>query len=193
MFEFLGFGRTKQASSEDPKPKATAEPVGGQAKNNLQREMIRLALSSVLGRHGIAPQWIGCEIMPMTRPGATDAMFVQLVILKWHDGFMRYAPELQTEVFNEIHLFDKTCVAADFVFVWKFAPDCGHTGGKLPDPAFWSSTPKTETAAPDLKVAPSEEALAIAAPAAKFDLPMSSLDFGDTHSGFAATQIDDTH
>ena len=191
MFEFLGFGRTKQANSEDPKPRAAPEPSAGPAKHKMQREMVRLALSSVLGRNGIPPQWIGFELTPMARTDGVDATLIQLVIQKWHDGFLRYAPAIQAEVIAEIQLFGKNSSGTEFVITWKFAPDCGHPAGGLPDAAFWSTAPEPKTSAPDLKEPTSDETWAKTTPAAKFDLPPSSLDFGDTQSGFASTQIDD--
>ena len=84
MFGFLGFGKKKK-----------------EQRDERQREVIRVALNNVLRRRGIAPQSIGCEIEPMSRPGAADLMLVQLIIRKWNEGLMNDAPDLEAELFDE--------------------------------------------------------------------------------------------
>jgi len=190
MFEFLGFGRARKAQTEIPKPTVGIDPDSVKSgRHRKQRELIRLALNNVLRRHGIALQWIGCEFASMGRAGADDVMLVQLVILKWHDGLMRYAPDLQSELLNEIHLSDSSMAASDLLFVWKFAPDCGYIGGKLPAPEFWASTTSAQSTVQGLAAAPAIAAATPAGPAVKFDLPRSTLDDDDNDDGFAATQI----
>lgn len=191
MFEFL-FGRSKKSL----KPQVSVEPVGDQAKkNDIRLEMIRLALKSVLRRYGIPLPWIGCEIEPLTSKGDSEALLIQLVLLKWHDDLMRYAPELQKQFMNEIQFFDSNAAAANCLVVWKFAPDCGCPNDKLPEAGFWEPVPDAAPApepAPvqqGLPVAPTVAAAAVAAPAVKFDLPKSKLDEDEGDDGFPATQI----
>ncbi len=193
MFEFLGFGRTGQTMGDETKPKVAVEPVGTQVKSvDKQREMIRLSLSGILRRNGIPSQLIGCEVSPISRPGSPESVLIQLVVLKWHDGLMRYAPEVQSELLKEIHLFDKTTVDSDFLFVWKFAPGCGYPHGKLPAPAFWSSVTSPVEALPVVTEKLHTTATKQTAPAVKFNLPKSNFDDDDDRdSGFAATQIGD--
>ncbi len=188
MFEFL-FGRSKK----DIKPKRIAEPVSDQAKkNDIRLEMIRLALKSVLRRYGIPLHWIGCEIEPMPGSDDADKTLIQLVILQWHDALMRYAPELQNQLLNEIQFFDTTADATSFLIVWKFAPDCGYPADQVPGADFWApaadSTPpdQTQRARP---VAAAAVSVATAVPAAKFDLPKSKFDEEDGDDGFPATQL----
>ncbi|MFZ4478262.1 MAG: hypothetical protein ACOYNZ_00065 [Rhodoferax sp.] len=164
MFGFLGFGRSRRVKHEEPKPKAIPQIVSAKSwRNEKQCEMIRLALNNVLCRQGIASQWLACELLPMPRPGAADLMLTQFVIFQWREGLIRYAPRLQDELFDEIHSFDSSVLASDFLFVWKFALE-------------------SETA----PVKP-------AAQAVKFDLPKSALDRDDDEDcvddGFAATVV----
>jgi len=190
MFEFL-FGRSKK----DLKPKVMAEPVIDQTKkNDIRLEMIRLALKSVLRRYGIPLHWIGSDIAPMARAGDSEVTLIQLVILQWHDGLMRYAPELQNQVLNEIQFFDNTAEATSFLIVWKFAPDCGYPTDQVPGAGFWApateATP-VEPAEPAKPLAAAAVAVAAATvvPAAKFDLPKSKLDEEEGDDGFPATQL----
>lgn len=206
MFEFL-FGRSKK----NLKPQVVVESLSVQPKkNDIRLEMIRLALKSVLRRYGIPIPWIGCEIVPMAPSGDSDVLLIQLVLLKWHDELMRYAPELQKQFLTEIQFFDNTAAAANFLIVWKFAPDCGCPHDKLPETGFWAAsagepaaleqsvpvTPLAAAPAPAVATAPAVTlAPAVPAPpaavlpAAKFDLPKSKLDEDDGDDGFPATQI----
>lgn len=189
MFEFLRFGRARK----NLEPKVHDELVDDQAKkNDIRLEMIRLALKSVLRRCGIPLHWIGCEIVPMARSGDSDVMLIQLVILQWHDGLMRYAPELQNQLLKEIQFFDSTAQAASLLIAWKFAPDCGYPNESLPEAGFWVPAPAAAPVVQAEPVKPVAAATLVAAavlPPAKFDLPKSKLDEAEGDDGFPATQL----
>ena len=182
MFEFLGFGRPKDSKGSGPKVNPVPEPVSEAPKDHSkQREMIRLALSAILRRYGIPSQWLGCEVNAVALHGVPDGVLIQLVVHKWHDGLVQYAPALQSELIKEIHLFDKNFFAPECLFVWKFAPDCGNPNSKLPDPGWWTLPTEKEVALPHTDPI---------APGVKFDLPKSHLDDDtDSDNGFAPTQI----
>ena len=200
MFEFL-FGRSKK----NLKPQVDVETFSAQPKkNDIRVEMVRLALKSMMRRHGIPLHWIGCEIEPMAPSGDSDVLLIQLVLLKWNDALMCHAPELQKQFLTEIQFFDNSAQAANFLIVWKFAPDCGCPHDTLPDAGFWATsaeapvplaqpvpvTSLAAAAAPAVVLAPAaSEPPAAVLPAAKFDLPKSKLDDDEGDDGFPATQI----
>ena len=200
MFEFL-FGRSKK----NLKPQVAVETFSAQPKkNDIRVEMVRLALKSVLRRYGIPIHWIGCEIEPMASSGNSDVLLIQMVLLKWNDTLMCYAPELQKQFLTEIQFFDNTSEAANFLVVWKFAPDCGCPHDKLPETAFWTAAaeepvPLVQAVPATLLAAAAGPAATLASaasappaavlPAAKFDLPKSKLDEDEGDDGFPATQI----
>jgi len=136
MLSFLGFGKTPADKHDAAQPAALGGTPAAPNRNK-QREMVRLALSAVLRRHGIPSNWLGCDVFSVARPGAADSTMVQLSILKWHDGLVYYGPDLQREFSNEIRLFDASIVVADLHFAWEFAPDCGYPNGKLPGAEHW--------------------------------------------------------
>lgn len=182
MFEFLRRSRARESKSPELAVHPVAEPSGEPPKShNKQREMIRLALSGVLRRHGIPSQWLGCEVNSVALLGVPDGVMIQLVIYQWHDGLVQYAPALQSELMKEIHLFDKNFSESESLFVWKFAPACGNPSVKLPEPGYWTLLPDKQSTLPPPEVK---------APISKFDLPKSDLDEdNDDDSGFAPTQI----
>ena len=170
MFEFLGFGRGARKTKEFEK----------------QREVIRLALNSVLRRRGIPPQSIDCELTPLTRSGGADVTLVQLLILDWHEALVRDASDLENELFDVICLYGRSSKASDFLFVWKFALDKSTANSKPLEAQVKAAAPEAKIAAPSaaipavaaasVAVVAATAAATPAAPPAKFDLPKTALD-----------------
>ncbi len=201
MFDFLSRGRSK-SSTPPPAPRQSATTQSVPAPSAAQREMVRLALHSVLRHKGIPGNWLTCEVTPIQISQQGDAVLVQLVVLKWHDALMQYAPALQLGMVEGLRQFDPAASAAKYHFSWSFAPDCGFTHTQFPDPGFWSTGIATNPAAPVLAqkspVWTPGESTAATPPASKpkFDLPPTAADLrqdddSDDDQGFAATQIND--
>ena len=101
--------------------------------------MVRLTLHSVLRQRGIPGNWLTCEIIPVQIAGQGDAVLVQLVVLKWHDALMQYAPALQQGILEGLKHFDANANASKYHFSWAFAPDCGCPHAKFPEPSVWNT------------------------------------------------------
>jgi hypothetical protein len=169
LFEFFGLGRSRPGVA-DAAAGTSAEP--GQISPT-QREMVRLTLHNVLRRQGIPFSWIAGEVAPMLLPDQREALLLQLVVLKWHDGLMQYAPAIQKELLDGFRRIDPAADANRYQFSWKFAPDCGCPHTQLPGPGFCSAGAKTEA----------KQA------AKKPTLVLHELDDDDDDAGFAPTQI----
>ena len=85
MFGFFGLGRRRRARHHET-----------------QSEMVRVALNSVLRRRGMATSSIGCELLPLSRPGASEVMLVQLLIRAWEERLIHEAVDLEAELFDVI-------------------------------------------------------------------------------------------
>ena len=200
MFDFLSRGRPKSASNS-PAARQTAHPTPPPASSATQREMVRLTLHSVLRQRGIPGNWLTCEIIPVQIAGQGDAVLVQLVVLKWHDALMQYAPALQQGILEGLKHFDANANASKYHFSWAFAPDCGCPHTKFPEPSVWNTgTPLAPIAAiQTISPAAAVVASTTTTPSKpKFDLPPTAADLRKTNDedddddhGFAATQIND--
>lgn len=169
MFNFFNFGQHKKAKALEK-----------------QREMIRVALNTVLRRRKISPRHIGCEVIPMTRAGAANVVLVQLTLLSWVDGVVHDASDLENELFEVICLFTRNARKADFLFLWKFA--VGRSSGS--NSTDTSEKPLDGTS--NLALAGKLVSVPKSEPAIKFDLPRTALD-EDTpqrDSRFPPTVID---
>lgn len=162
MFKFFGFGQSKKAKNLEK-----------------QREMIRVALNTVLRRRNISPRSIGCEVMPMSRQGATDVTLVQLVILSWNEELMRDAADLESELFDVICVFTRNTRKADFLFLWKFALDKNQADNKIADSKSTHAGPEPRNDLPHLTLTPRLVPVPKAEPPVKFDLPRTALDEDD--------------
>lgn len=199
MFDFLGRGRSKSASDSPVVRQATHHRTPPPAASATQREMVRLTLHNVLRQRGIPGNWLTCEITPIQIAGRGDAVLVQLVVLKWHDALMPYAPALQQGILEGLKHFDANATASKYHFSWAFAPDCGCPHTKFPEPSVWNTGAAPTPIATIQAIGPAAAvgASTTASPSKpKFDLPPTAADMRNTNDddddhGFAATQIND--
>lgn len=176
MLKFLGFGRTKPVAPADPGPSSMMNDT--MQHTSTQRELVRVVLKDTLRLNGIPPGTIGCEVTVMSRKTAREELFVHLIILKWNEAVLRYAPVIQQELIKNLDRFDPEVNHANYIFSWRFAAECEYPFKSMPAPEFWNT--KVEAA----KLGP--VAATIPAPKPKFDLPPSDRD--NMPSDFAPTQ-----
>ncbi len=174
MWKFLRFGLSKRRAPESP---VTVPPVvhGFSAPQHTakRRELVRVVLRDTLRKHGIPTDWIGFEITPLGNSVEGDAHLVHLVVLKWHEHLMDFAPVLQEQLWLGLGRFSPDVDRTQFIFGWKFSPDCACPVDAMPEPAFWSERKSARVAVPS-------------SASRKFDLPTSEYDHRS--SGFAPTQ-----
>ena len=175
MFGFFGLGRRRRARHHES-----------------QREMVRVALNSVLRRRSIATSSIGCELLPLSRPGAAELMLVQLLIRTWDERLVHEAVDLETELFDVICLYSRSKGTTDFLITWKFAiekPDMSKTS----ESKSAAAKPEPRSTEPGGALPPKLSAVPSPAPVFKFDLPKTDLDLDDDQRhheyGFPATVI----
>ena len=166
MFGFLAFGRRRKNKQHE-----------------MQREMVRVALNSVLRRRGMATTSIGCDLLALSRPGAAEVMLVQLLIRTWDERLITEAVDLENELLDVICLYSHNTRTTDFLVAWRFAINKA-AASKAQD-----SIPGAE---PVVALQPKLSAVPSPAPVFKFDLPKTDLDLDDDQRheyGFPATVI----
>ena len=191
MLKFLGFGRDKPAAPADPGPSVfptTRQQVGADSvfpetmqHTSTQRELIRVVLKDTLRLNGIPSGLIGCEVTVASRLTTKEQLSVHLIMLKWNEAVLRYAPVIQQELIKNLDRFDPAVNHANYVFSWRFAAECECPYKTMPDPATWNAK------AEPMKLAPVSTPRPPAEPKPKFDLPSSDRD--SMPSDFAPTQV----
>ena len=104
-----------------------------------QRELVRVVLKDTLRLNGIPPGTIGCEVTVMSRKTAREELFVHLIILKWNEAVLRYAPVIQQELIKNLDRFDPEVNHANYIFSWRFAAECEYPFKSMPAPEFWNT------------------------------------------------------
>jgi hypothetical protein len=135
MFDFL------KAKSARQEPRASISPVSSapnstQQRNNLRRELIRVVLKDTLRLHGIPFDWLACEVI-IAQGLNEEELRIQLVVLKWKEQLLRYAPALQQQLLLGLDRFDPSVDHSKYIISWRFSPDCGCPFTRLPAPNFW--------------------------------------------------------
>ena len=140
MLKFLGFGRTKPVTPADPGPSSMMNDT--MQHTSTQRELVRVVLKDTLRLNGIPPGTIGCEVTVMSRKTAREELFVHLIILKWNEAVLRYAPVIQQELIKNLDRFDPEVNHANYIFSWRFAAECEYPFKSMPAPEFWNTSEK---------------------------------------------------
>lgn len=220
LFRLLGLGQTQRARPTDanglsippattPDTQDTQNGRNTQQHSDVQRELVRVVLKDTLRQHGIPSSWIGCEVTVLSRPAPSSAgnaaalnarqapvarerLFVHLIVMKWNDALVRFAPALQQMLMQALDRFEPVVDHANYIVSWRFSPESGCPYKGMPDPMFWSQDAIAPMAQPvpalsRPALAPDAAAASVAPPPKpKFDLPPSSLD--NIPSGFAPTE-----
>lgn len=171
MFDFFKTSREKAGPTDvAADDKNAAHQTGGSAGKTPEppissRELIRVVLRDTLRKNGIPTDWIGSQIASRALAGQPMTHQIQLVILKWHEGLLRFAPLLQQQVLQALQQFDPASDHSGNTVVWSFAPNCGCPYTTLPAPTYWSASAEKQ----------------------KFDLPPTARKFHEVDDDFATT------
>lgn len=159
MFEFFKMGRDKPGQDDSLKAEASSPSVPDSSQQHAatSRELARVVLRDTLRLNGIPDDWISCESIPRIHGGSDGNLLIQLVINRWHESLMSYAPLLQQQFQQGLQRFDPASDHSRHVVVWRFSPFCGYPGTDMPEADFWLSKPAFTAKR-------------------KFDLPPSDLD-----------------
>jgi hypothetical protein len=204
MFKFLGFGRNSNSNKGTPARDGNSSPAGLTVQHtDIQRELVRVVLKDVMRHHGVPSAWLGCEVTVMSRKSQNQDLLVHLVVMRWSEALLRYAPVLQQQLLEGLDRFDPGVDHSKYIVSWRFSPVCGCPQVRMPNPQFWLAADApvapvlapvatlTSPARPTPTPAPAAASAQIqaAAPAVvkpKFDLPKSEMD--NMPSGFAPTE-----
>ncbi|MES2242201.1 MAG: hypothetical protein V4639_04955 [Pseudomonadota bacterium] len=124
--------------------------------NGTRRQLVQMLLRDCLRRHGIAADWVECQMMVVNSRSRGPGMYVRLVLRHWDARLMTYAFALQNELLAAISQFEPQSSTWLHGISWEFKVGDSCPYPDMPDPAIWG--------APARAAAPA--ALAAAVPAA---------------------------
>lgn len=167
MFEFFKLSRSKSATTGPAPDQGRAAPATGHTPEPAisQRELVRVVLRDTLRKNGIPTEWLGSQIVTRTQTGQPTTHQIQLVILKWHEGLLRFAPLLEQQILQGLRQLEPQSDLGGHSVVWSFAPNCGCPYTTLPALSYWSATAEKQ----------------------RFDLPPTTRKFQEVDDDFATT------
>lgn len=136
MFNFLKNNPAKTTTVPSVAPVSTP-PSKNPQHSNVRRELIQVVLKDTLRLHGIPSSWMTCEVIINSRSPGDEELHIQLVVMKWKEQLMRYAPALQQQLLLGLDRFDPSVDHSKYIVSWRFSPDCGYPFTRMPDPKFW--------------------------------------------------------
>lgn len=137
MFEFLKRIKPSAAAPNSVAPDSM-QPGHSLRLGPSRRETIRVVFKDTLRLHGIPPDWLACDVLIVRRSDGSDQVHIQLVLLKWNEKLLRYAPALEQQLRHELNRFDPTVDHSGYIISWRFSPDEKYPFSAMPDPKFWS-------------------------------------------------------
>ena len=131
MFKFLGGARAGP-------PDLAGIPAQTSIAGKEQRELVRVALKSLLAEQNIPLHWIGFEL----ERASTDArasLTIRLVMQEWQESLLRYLPVISAAIVGRLRQLDPANDHQHDSVTWSFAADCGYPRGsrrhhKAPNP-----------------------------------------------------------
>ncbi len=153
MFKFLKSSFTQHDASESrpvPHPEVPrTEPAPSVRPHaDIQRELVRVVLKDTMRRHGIPFGWLSCDVVTVAHgPDTEQQLQIQLMLMQWHELFLRYAPALEHQLLRGLDRFEPSVDHSKYTFSWRFSPDCGCPFGVLPPAVVWSHDPAPEPVA----------------------------------------------
>jgi hypothetical protein len=128
------------ASESRPVPHSMPAPTSTSVRPHadIQRELVRVVLKDTLRRHGIPFDWLACEVVTITHSPSAQELHIQLMLLQWHELFLRYAPALEYQLLRGLDRFEPSVDHSKYSISWRFSPDCGCPFSVMPPPLVWS-------------------------------------------------------
>lgn len=115
--------------------------------NGTRRQLVQMLLRDCLRRHGIASDWVECQMLVVNSRSRGPGMYVRLVLRHWDARLMTYAFALQNELLAAITQFEPQSGTWLHGISWEFKVGDSCPYPDMPDPAIWRPPARAAAAA----------------------------------------------
>ena len=136
--------------------------------NSTRRQLVQMLLRDCLRRHGIAADWVECQMLVVNSRSRGPGMYVRLVLRHWDARLMTYAFAFQNELLAAITQFEPQSSTWLHGISWEFKVGDSCPYPDMPDAAIWGASARAAAPAAVAAAAP-VAAMAAAEPAAEAD------------------------
>ena len=137
MVSFFKHRVPKDASDSSIAPHSVTQHESA-SRFEVHRDLIRAVLKNTLHRLGIPQDWLVCEVIPQGQGTGQEKLHIQLILMKWQETFLRYAPALERQLLRGLIRIDPSIDATNHIIAWRFSPDCGCPFKVMPPPKVWA-------------------------------------------------------
>jgi hypothetical protein len=102
------------------------------------RDLCSVILRDTLRMYGIPREWIGIEVLKLSKSADTVQLQINFVIQYWHEGLLMYAPSLQKQFLHSLQSFDPGTDHSRHSVCWKFSAKCHCPFTEIPGPSYWA-------------------------------------------------------
>jgi hypothetical protein len=134
--------------------------------NGTRRQLVQMLLRDCLRRHGIAADWVECQMLVVNSRSRGPGMYVRLVLRHWDARLMTYAFALQNELLAAITQFEPQSSTWLHGISWEFKVGDSCPYPDMPDPAIWRAPARATSPAALAAAAAPAAAMAAASPVA---------------------------
>lgn len=124
--------RTPAASARD-----SQHTIEDNSDNGTRRQLVQMLLRDCLRRHGIATDWVECQMLVVNSRSRGPGMYVRLVLRHWDTHLMTYAFAFQNELLAAITQFEPQSATWLHGISWEFKVGDSCPYPDMPDPAIW--------------------------------------------------------
>lgn len=124
--------RTPAATSRDSR-----DTIEDNSDNGTRRQLVQMLVRDCLRRHGIATDWVECQMLVVNSRSRGPGMYVRLVLRHWDAHLMTYAFAFQNELLAAITQFEPQSSTWLHGISWEFKVGDSCPYPDMPDPAIW--------------------------------------------------------
>lgn len=148
VFERLLGLKTRAADSPDSGLKPAARTpaantrdsqhiIEDNADNGTRRQLVQVLLRDCLRRHGIATEWVECQMLAVNSRSRGPGIHVRLVLRHWDTHLITYAFAFQNELLAAITQFEPQSATWLHGISWEFKVGDSCPYPDMPDPSVW--------------------------------------------------------
>ncbi|MFM9879148.1 MAG: hypothetical protein ACKVOO_01895 [Burkholderiaceae bacterium] len=109
----------------------------------IMRELFRITSRDVARDHGIPPEWLGCEVLTISKQQKTTFQ-VKITINHWDDQLMLFARAFELAYVARLAQVSADAAQAFRSMVWCVSETAGCPYDKMPEGEFWSEAARNE-------------------------------------------------
>lgn len=167
-------------------PRDSQHTIEDNSDNGIRRQLVQMLLRDCLRRHGIATDWVECQMLVVNSRSRGPGMYVRLVMRHWDARLMTYAYAFQHELLAAITQFEPQSGNWLHGISWEFKVGDSCPYPAMPDPAVWAKPLRAAATAAPVAALPAAATVAAAAtPAAEAEDDVAR-DLKDLQNMFAA-------